>query len=145
MVTWLAIVRSRPTLDRLGRWILGHLDLTLTDFKILETVLHGGPITPSRLATEIDLTRGSVTSAVDRLSARGLVARERNSADARSTLVSLTDAGVSAIEEAWRFHTAEIERVMQDVISPEESAALVRSLGQVRRAARKEYRRIQAS
>ena len=67
MVTWLAIVRTRPTLDRLGRWILSDLGLSLTDFKILETVLHAESLTPSRLSDEISLTRGSVTSAVDRL------------------------------------------------------------------------------
>lgn len=144
MVTWLAIVRTRPTLDRLGRWILGHLGLSLTDFKILESVLHEGPLTPSRLGSEIGLTRGSVTSAVDRLAARGLVTRERNAADARSSLVKLTHAGTAVIEDAWKFHTTQVERVLDNTITPEEMAVLMKLLGRVRRAVRKECRRIQA-
>jgi MarR family transcriptional regulator, 2-MHQ and catechol-resistance regulon repressor len=144
MVLWLAIVRTRPTLDRLGRWILGHLGLSLTDFKILESVLHEGPLTPSRLGHEIGLTRGSVTSAVDRLAARGLVGREPNAADARSSLVKLTPAGTKVIEEAWRFHTAEVERVMEGTLSSDEMAVLLKLLGRVRRTVRKECGRLEA-
>jgi MarR family 2-MHQ and catechol resistance regulon transcriptional repressor len=144
MVLWLAVVRTRPVLDRLGRWILGRLGLSLTDFKILETVLHSGPLTPSKLGTEIGLTRGSVTSAVDRLAARGLVIREPNAADARSSLVKLTRAGATVIEDAWRFHTTEVERVMENTLTPEEMAVLLKLLGRVRRTVRKECRSIQA-
>lgn len=144
MVMWLAIVRTRPTLDRLGRWILGHLDLSLTDFKILETVLHEGPLTPSRLGQEIGLTRGSVTAAVNRLALRGLVTREPNAADARSSLVKLTPAGTTTIEEAWQFHTKEVERVMDEALTPEEMATLLKLLGRVRRRVTKECEHIQA-
>lgn len=145
MIMWLATVRTRPTLDCFGRWILGHLGLSLTDFKILETVLHTGPLTPSRLGQDIGLTRGSVTSAVDRLAAKGLVAREPNTADARSSLVKLTPAGAAAIESAWNVHTAEVERVLGNTFTPEEMAVLLKLLGRLRRTVRKECRHLQAS
>jgi MarR family 2-MHQ and catechol resistance regulon transcriptional repressor len=144
MVTWLAIVRTRPTLDRLGRWILGNLGLSLTDFKVLESVLHEGPLSPSRLGLEIGLTRGSVTSAVDRLTAKGLVTREPHATDARSSFVKLTPIGVAVIEAAWRSHAEIVERVLVDTITPEESAVLLKLLGRVRRRVRKECRRVEA-
>ncbi len=145
MVVWLAIVRTRPTLDRLGRWILGHLGLSLTDFKILENVLHTGPLTHSRLGLEIGLTRGSVTSAVDRLVAKGLVTREPNSADARSSLVKLTPAGAAAIQAAWKAHAEAVERVLADTLTPAESLTLLKLLGRVRRRVRKEVKRAEVS
>ena len=145
MMVWLAIVRTRPTLDRLGLWILSPLGLSLTDFKILENVLHTGPLTPSRLGLEIGLTRGSITSAVDRLAAKGLVTREPNAADARSSLVKLTPAGITAIGSAWKSHADAVERVLSDTLTLEESAILLKLLGRVRRRVRKECRRVEAS
>ena len=145
MVTWLAVVRTRPTLDRFGRWIFGRLGLSLTDFKILESVLHAGPLTPSRLSDEIGLTRGSVTSAVDRLAARGLLTREPNVEDARSSLVKLTNAGDVVIQDAWELHSREVDRVLDDTFTPKERAVLLKLMGRLRRAVRKECRRVQAS
>ena len=121
------------------------MGLSLTDFKILESVLHAGPITPSRLSDEIGLTRGSVTSAVDRLAARGLVTREPNVADARSNLVKLTEAGTTVIEDAWELHSKEVERLMKDTITPEERKILLKLMGRLRRAVRKECERVQAT
>jgi len=140
---WLGIVRTRPELDRFGRRILGHLGLSLTDFVILESVMHVGPLTPSRLGDRVGLTRGSITAAVDRLAARGLVTRESNTADARSSLVKLTPAGTSVIEAAWETYSAEVERFLDSTITPEEREVLFKLLGRVRRAARKERRRIE--
>ena len=132
MVTWLAIVRTRPTLDILGRWILGKLGLSLTDFKILESVLHEGSISPSRLGTQIGLSRGAVTSAVNRLITKGLVKREPVATDARSSHVELTPRGKKVIEAAWQSHAEIVERVLADTITSEESAVLVKLLGRVR-------------
>jgi MarR family 2-MHQ and catechol resistance regulon transcriptional repressor len=102
MVAWLAIVRTRQAVDRFGRRSMDHLGLGLSDFAILESVLHVGPLTPSQLGERVGLTRGSITSAVDRLAVRGLVTREPNAADARSSLVRLTQAGTEVIETAWK-------------------------------------------
>lgn len=145
MVTWLAVVRTRPTLDRFGRRTLGPLGLSLTDFKILESVLHAGPITPSRLGDEIGMTRGSITSAVDRLAARGLVKREPNAADARSSLVKLTDNGTAVIQEAWETFSEDVERVMEDTMTTEEMAVLLRLMGRLRRAVRKDCSLVRAT
>jgi len=145
MVTWLAVVRTRPTLDRFGRRTLSPLGLSLTDFKILESVLHAGPITPSRLGDEIGMTRGSITSAIDRLAARGLVEREPNAADARSSLVKLTDNGTAVIQEAWETFSKDVERVMDDTMTSEEMAVLLKLMGRLRRAVKKDCGRVQTT
>jgi MarR family transcriptional regulator, 2-MHQ and catechol-resistance regulon repressor len=135
MVVWLAIVRTRQAVDRFGRRSLDHLGLGLTDFAILESVLHLGPLTPSQLGERVGLTRGSITSAVDRLGARGLLTREPNSADARSSLIQLTPAGAQVIEAAWKSHSDDVDRVLSEALIAEEMAVLFKLLGRVRRAA----------
>jgi MarR family 2-MHQ and catechol resistance regulon transcriptional repressor len=141
----LSIARTTPQLDRFGQSNLRHLGLGLTDFMILESVLHVGPITPSRLGDRVGLTRGSITSAVDRLAARGLVTREPNATDARSSLVKLTPVGAAVIEAAWRSHAEAVERMLEQALTEEQSVVLFKLIGQVRRTWRRECRRVEAS
>jgi len=138
MAVWIGVVRTHTAVDRFGRLCLAPLGLNLTDFVVLENLLHAGPMTPSQLSERVNLTRGSITSAVDRLSARDLVRREPNQGDGRSSLVKLTTSGSQVIETAWRNHSEEVGEVIDSALSPEESAVLLRLLGKVRRAAKRE-------
>lgn len=143
MTLLLGIVRTTPQLDHFGQLNLRHLGLGLTDFMILESIMHVGPLTPSRLGDRVNLTRGSITAAVDRLAARGLVTREPNSADARSSLVKLTPIGLTVIESAWKSHSAAVEHLMEEAITDEESALLFDLMGRIRRTWRRECSRIE--
>jgi MarR family 2-MHQ and catechol resistance regulon transcriptional repressor len=58
------------------RSIAAH-DLGFSDFTILEALLHKGPMLVNEIGRRIELTSGSITTAVDRLEARGLVERSR--------------------------------------------------------------------
>jgi DNA-binding MarR family transcriptional regulator len=51
---------------------------------------------------------------------RGLVAREANPADARSTLVRLLPAGRRTIEEAAPQHVDNVRRYFIDLLAPDE-------------------------
>lgn len=145
MTLLLGMVRTTPELDRFGRLNLRHLGLGLTDFMILESIMHVGPLTPSRLGARVNLTRGSITAAVNRLAARGLVTREPNTADARSSLVKLTPIGLTVIESAWKSHAEAVERLMEEAITEEESATLFNLMGRIRRTWRRECGRVEAS
>lgn len=56
----------------------------------------------SEVAHRLAITKGAVTQMILRLEEKNLVRRTPNPADSRSTLVSLTDAGL----EAYRAHEA---------------------------------------
>jgi len=56
-------------------------------------LLAGDGLTPSRLAKEAALSQATVTGIVDRLEARGLVARRRDQRDRRRVSLYLTDEG----------------------------------------------------
>lgn len=75
----------------------------------------------------------SVTNAVDRLEAAGLVRRVAHPSDGRATLVELTDAGQATVLEATKKLNEEVfvnpGLVQEDVVS------LIDMLGEFRRAA----------
>ena len=136
---WLALMRTTQAMDRVARQSMDDVGLGFSDFVLLESLLHLGPLTPSQLSEKVGLTRGSITSAVDRLGARGLVEREPAEHDARSCTLRLTEAGGVVIQPAWETHSSDIERVMDAALAPDEQATLIRLLARVRRAARDEH------
>jgi DNA-binding MarR family transcriptional regulator len=60
----------------------------------------GGESTPGRLAKAIHLSQATVTGILDRLSARGLISRERSEEDRRRVIVRLTDEGTTVVRTA---------------------------------------------
>jgi MarR family 2-MHQ and catechol resistance regulon transcriptional repressor len=49
-----------------------------TDFRILEALLHQGPLPVNTIGPKVHLTPGSISVAVDRLLEKGLVSRAEN-------------------------------------------------------------------
>lgn len=138
LATWLVLLRTQQAMDRVARQSMDDVGLGFSDFVLLEALLHAGPLTPSQLADKVGLTRGSITAAVDRLRARGLVERVPREDDARSSLVRLTDAGIPVIETAFEAHKVDIERVLDAALTADQRSALMELLGPLRRAARDE-------
>lgn len=69
------------------------LDLNPTNRRALLILLDRGATTMTRLHGLIGLEKGSLTSVVDQLIAKGLVKRQRNQNDRRKLDISLTTAG----------------------------------------------------
>jgi MarR family 2-MHQ and catechol resistance regulon transcriptional repressor len=105
--------------------------LCASDFAILETLLHKGPLPVNVLGKKVMLTTGSSTTAVDRLATRGLVARAEDPDDRRVRRVALTAKGRRLIEPAFARHGADLQELVS-VLAPRERAtlvALLRKLG----------------
>src|SRR5262245_23334334 len=73
--TWLVLMKAHRTLKRHAERSIQALDMCLSDFAILEALLHKGPQSVRELGRRIDLTSGSMTTAIDRMETRRLVAR----------------------------------------------------------------------
>lgn len=65
----------------------------------LVTIARFGPLTPSELATREGIQRPSATRVVGRLEEEGLIVREQDPADRRSSRVRVTETGTAFIEE----------------------------------------------
>jgi MarR family 2-MHQ and catechol resistance regulon transcriptional repressor len=90
-----------------------------TDFRILEALLHKGPLPVNTIGPKVHLTPGSISVAVDRLLEKGLVSRAENPGDRRVRIVALTKNGRDLIVPIFRKHSAEIGKVFADA-SPKE-------------------------
>ena len=90
-----------------------------TDFRILEVLLNKGPLPVNTIGPKVNLTPGSISVAVDRLLARGLVSRVESREDRRVRVVSLTSKGKELIAPVFRKHGAEIGNVFADATPKE--------------------------
>src|SRR5712664_2964867 len=94
-----------------------------TDFRILEALLNKGPLPVNTIGPKVNLTPGSISTAVDRLVERGLVRRVESPEDRRVRIVSLNPKGKRLIAPIFRKHAAEIGNVFADA-SPRELKTL---------------------
>jgi MarR family transcriptional regulator, 2-MHQ and catechol-resistance regulon repressor len=106
------------------------LDIGLTDFVILEMLLHKGPQKVSDIGRRVGLTSGAITAAVDRSEKQGLVARSFDAEDRRSRVVTLTPQGRTLIEKAFARHRDAMEDAMS-VLTTAELRALAAMLKRV--------------
>lgn len=86
---------------------------SLSDFAVLEILLHKGPMSVSAIGDRVMLTSGSITTAVQRLEKRGFIDRSRNQLDARMVLVELTSTGRALIEESFAKHSSELDYLFE--------------------------------
>ena len=133
---WLTLFRTTEAVERVARRSMHDAGLGFSDFVLLEALLHVGTLTPGELAGKCALTSGSITAAVDRLEARGLVERQSNPDDQRSRLVRLTASGRELIERAYAQHAADIERFVSATLTAEQRRELFDLLNTVRKSAR---------
>src|SRR3979409_460722 len=89
-----------------------------SDFRVLEVLLHKGPLPVNTIGPKVWLTPGSISVAVDRLEKKGLVKR-RNTDDRRVRLVELTPKGRSLIAKTFREHAAAMEEAAGVLANPE--------------------------
>src|SRR5438309_11548615 len=90
---WLVLMKAHRALERLATQSIESLDVCLSDFGVMELLLHKGPQPVNEIGRRIALTSGAITTAVDRLESRGLVPREAHESDRRSRIVRLTTRG----------------------------------------------------
>jgi len=86
----------------------------------------------SELAAQASLTPSGLTRAVDRLQEQGLVTRRSCPDDRRGSFATLTPAGLDEMRRVIPEHVAHVDRVLDDVFSPEEEAQLAELLRRLR-------------
>jgi MarR family transcriptional regulator, 2-MHQ and catechol-resistance regulon repressor len=116
---WLVMLKAWQAIARYLRPTMSAECLGESDFRVLEVLLHKGPMPVNAIGPKVDLNPGSVSVAVDRLYKKGYVSREECSSDRRVRTVSLTEKGRQAFLPVFRRHAALIRGVFEDV-SPEE-------------------------
>lgn len=127
---WLVLFKAARAVQRNAEISIGAQGLGLSDFAVLEMLLHKGPQPVNRIGHRALLSSGSITAAVNRLEARGLVRRTIDPGDLRARIVQLTASGRKLIHRAFIKHSRDIEETMA-VLRPRERIELVRLLKKV--------------
>ena len=96
--------------------------ITPTQRSILTTLERRGPLTHGELAAAERVRPPTITAAVDRLEADGLVVRERDADDRRVTRVSITAAGHALLNASRRQRTAYLEQRLRALPAPDRAA-----------------------
>jgi MarR family transcriptional regulator, 2-MHQ and catechol-resistance regulon repressor len=104
--------------------------LHLSDFQIMEVLLHKGPLPINAIGEKVLLTSGSMTAAANRLEKKRLVKRVQDPSDGRCFYIHLTDEGRDIIEKAFISHEQNLEKIAA-VLSPDERNELVRLLKKI--------------
>ncbi len=120
---WLVMMKAMRALARYAAAGIEQTGLGLSDFGVLEALLHKGPLPVNAIGPIVDLTPGSTSIAVERLVARGLVSRVESGEDRRVRIVALTPRGRDLIIPAFRKHAGQMRTVFSE-LSPEELRGL---------------------
>ena len=109
---WIVLARCHRALAVSVERSIADLGLCLSDFMVLEALLHKGPLTISEIQAKVLLASGSMTAAVDRVERMGLVVRKTTATDRRARVLELTSKGRRLIERAFKEHAWHLEDVM---------------------------------
>jgi MarR family 2-MHQ and catechol resistance regulon transcriptional repressor len=128
---WLVLMKAHRTLVRHAKLSTSSHEIGFSDFTILEALLHKGPMLVSEIGRLVHLTSGAITTAVDRLEVRGLVARGSAASDRRATVVTLTREGRALITKVFDRHKANMDAAASSLTSTERHTliALLKKVG----------------
>ena len=129
---WLVLWKASRAVEAHALRNVAGLDMGLSDFGVLEALLHKGPLSIKDVGAKVLLTSGSITTAVDRLEARGVVERFNDKQDRRSRIVRLTATGRKVIKKAFAEHKLAMEQAVSglDMKDRAQLIELLRRLGQ---------------
>lgn len=128
---WLILWKSYSAVRDYAFQDITSLGLGLSDFAILEVLLHKGPAPVNDIGSKVLLTSGSMTTAINRLEKRNLVERRTHPEDGRTRLVDLTPSGRTLIQGAFAAHAAALDKLGSALTGPEraEAVRLLKKLG----------------
>lgn len=90
---WITLDRVQSLMSRQLQATMTEHDITRPQYSVLRLLFEDGPQTANALSVAMGVTPGNLTGVIDRLEAAGLVQRQRDAADRRAVLVSLSESG----------------------------------------------------
>ena len=130
---WRSLLQAHATLmRRLEGDLAKDTGLALADFDVLAQLgAAGGELRMSDLAARALISRSGMTRRVARLVDEGLVRRTNAATDARSVVVSLTDAGIARLAETAPVHLRGVVELFVSQLTDKELAVLKTALDRV--------------
>lgn len=92
----IALRRIIRAVDLRSKTLVKETGLTAPQLVVMQALARGGATKPSALSRTVSLSQPTVTAILERLTAAGLVKRDKSDTDRRAVLAELTEAGVQA-------------------------------------------------
>ncbi len=129
--TYVKLVRATETITAVTHRHLADEKLTVSQFGVLESLYHLGPMCQAEVARKNLKSTANITTVVDNLEKRGLVERIRSDQDRRYITLHLTDAGLNLIREIFPDHVQGLVNAFRALTSDEQQqlASLCKKLG----------------
>ena len=124
---WLVLMKAFQALVPHAAGSIKRTQLGDSDFRVLEALLHKGPLPVNTIGPKVWLTPGSISVAVDRLVEKGVVSRKDHPDDRRVRQVELTAKGRALITRGFREHASAMETAV-GVLSKNERLTLLQLL-----------------
>jgi MarR family 2-MHQ and catechol resistance regulon transcriptional repressor len=124
---WVVLARAYGSIAAYVEQIVAEEGIGLSDFMVLEVLLHKGSMTISEIGEKVLLAAPSMTSAIDRLEKLEYVVRKSSKEDRRIRFVELTAKGRRFISALYERHAKSLESAA-GVLSQAEKNALRDSL-----------------
>lgn len=125
-----AVRRIIRAVDLHSRKLLGEWNLTTPQLVALLHIVKHGPTTVSAISKGIHLSASTIVGILDRLEARGLVERERGTADRRQVFLTASDKGRQVAADAPSPLQEELANALR-TLPAEEQAAIAKSLERI--------------
>ena len=127
------LVRTYQAFESASGAHIRTLDLTPPQFDVIATLGNQPPMTCKILGEKTLITKGTLTGILDRLEAKGFIARLSNEDDGRSQKVTLTPEGEKLFQRVFPQHGAHLEKVFNQ-LSQQEITELTNALKKLRAA-----------
>lgn len=107
------------------QWL--HLDLTMSQLKVVLLLFVSGPTRMSVIASELGVSMATASGVVERLVERGILLREGEAGDRRVVLCRLSDEGERLIGNLWQLSRDQVGELMR-MIAPSKLLLIVEML-----------------
>jgi MarR family transcriptional regulator, 2-MHQ and catechol-resistance regulon repressor len=124
---WLIMIKAFHAVNGYAARSFQSHGLGDSDFRVLEALLHKGPLPVNTIGPKVFLTPGSISTAVDRLYEKGLVTRTESRTDRRVRVVDLSPEGRHLITTIFSAHAKDMEK-LAEILTPSERVQLVNTL-----------------
>lgn len=94
----IALRRILRATELYGRELAQKAGLTAVQIRVLQIVNETGQSTPKAISQRMGVSQATMTALIDRLSAKGMVERQRSETDRRQTNLLITEKGRAAVQ-----------------------------------------------
>lgn len=128
---WVVLAKCFNAVAERDKRSIARFGLIPSEFAVLDTLYHKGPLPLSEVGKHLLLTSGSITYMMDKLEKQELVERKACSEDRRVIYARLTDAGRERIETIFPEHAETLREILSGLSAEEQEIAtvLLRKLG----------------